>query len=119
MRSKYALILYIEKMLSTTKNAQLSSYLENLKREVRRTNKPKPYSVRKIFVRNDGLDGWCEKHFLPYHFSKPKMKRYIFNHKIELSRSQYDCTGQIYTTDIKIFNVPSGSIVYHFKSVNV
>lgn len=33
--------------------------------------------------------------------------------------SQYDCTGQIFTTGIECFNVPSGVVCYIFEAMDV
>ena len=110
-RTLYKAIRLLEKT-----NNQLSDCLVRLKRLSRQKTKR---NCQMLFVVNDGADGWCEKYRFSRNFSQAEKRAYILDNWIFRQSSDYDCTGQVFTERIEIFDVPSGTIVYHFKSVDV
>lgn len=59
------------------------------------------------------------KKFFPEHFTDEEKEELREEWWIHCIPSQYDCTGQTFTSRIAFFEIPSGTWVYHFTSMDV
>lgn len=65
-------------------------------------------------------DSWWYKVFFPGdYFTEEDKKEFIEDNWRYAKPSQYDCTGQIFTWSIKVFNVPSGVVAYIQEAMDV
>ena len=64
---------------------------------------------------NDGgnYDTFWQKIFFPNeHWTEEEKMEFVDDNWVKATPSQYDCTGQIFTWAIDVFNVPSGVVAY-------
>lgn len=52
------------------------------------------------------------------HFTEEEKREYINEEWMHIN-SPYDCTGRWFTIDIKIFDRPEGTLVYHIKGLDI
>lgn len=71
---------------------------------------------QKIFFDAYG-ESWAEKVILPYEMTAEEIEGYIEENWVRIY-SMYDCTGMVFTQDIRLFPVNGKTIVYHFKSID-
>lgn len=79
-------------------------------------------------IENNFVNGWNDnggeschlKYFFPdEHWMEEEKAEFKDAFWIKAPYSAYDCTGAIFTSFINIFNVPKGTIVYMWMSVDV
>ena len=63
--------------------------------------------------------GWYKVFFPGDYFTEEDKKEFIEDNWRYAKPSQYDCTGQIFTWSIKVFNVPSGVVAYIQEAMDV
>ena len=102
------------------KKEKIDSMLINDKREYRKSLKAKykkrylyPNQYGEIVNGGGGFDSMWEKVFFKgERWTDEDKREFIEENWVECTPSQYDCTGQIFTWAIDVFNVPSGVVAY-------
>lgn len=95
-----------------------SPYMKELKRHCRAiVNKE---SGESTILFDNGYDGFCRKHVYPI-LTDEVAQSIAKEMEIIPYNSQYDCTGQIFTTNINVFHIPAvgKTIIYHFLAFDV
>ena len=62
---------------------------------------------------------WQKVFFTGEHWTEEEKKEFIEDAWIHAKPSQYDCTGQVFTWAIDVFNVPSGVVAYIRNAIDV
>lgn len=62
---------------------------------------------------------WTKVFFAREHWSDEDKKEFVEENWRYAKPSQYDCTGQIFTWAIDVFNVPSGVVAYIREAMDV
>lgn len=62
---------------------------------------------------------WQKVFFKGEHWTEEEKREFIEDAWIYAKPSQYDCTGQIFTRAIDMFNVPNGVVVYIRSAIDV
>ena len=62
---------------------------------------------------------WIKVFFPGEHWSREKMIEFSEDNWKECRYSAYDCTGDIFTSRISCFNVPSGVVVYIKENMDI
>ena len=62
---------------------------------------------------------WMKVFFPGERWTDEEKAEFVEENWIYCRPSQYDCTGQIFTTGIDCFNVPSGVVVYIREAMDV
>lgn len=123
LRVAYETVKLIEESISE-KSVKLlpniSNVLREYKKDIRNYYKRQKEGLNTSLVKDYGIDGYIEKIELPFMFSKDEAKRYVeSNIVMEYYPSQYDCTGQCFTSWYRIFkNSKNRYICYHRLSVD-
>jgi len=63
--------------------------------------------------------GWMKVLFEGQHWTEEEKRAFIGRNWKHYKPSQYDCTGQIFTWYIGVFNVPKGVVAYIKESIDV
>ena len=63
--------------------------------------------------------GWMKVFFEGEHWADEEKQEFIEDNWEHYIPSQYDCTGQVFTTGIYVFNVPRGVVVYIKEAMDV
>ena len=63
--------------------------------------------------------GWMKVLIKDQHWSEEEKQEFIEENWIHYKWSQYDCTGQVFTWAINVFNVPSGVVAYIRNAMDV
>lgn len=74
------------------------------------------------FIVNGGGDwdySWMKVFFPGERWTDEEKAEFVDENWTHCIPSQYDCTGQIFTTGIDCFNVPSGVVVYIREAMDV
>lgn len=114
------------KYFGKTKKAIDDSLIEH-KREYRadlkkRAEKKYLYPNNYGEIVNGGGDfeyRWMKVFFEGEHWNDDEKKKFIEENWVDATPSQYDCTGQIFTYAIDVFNVPSGVVAYIREAMDV
>lgn len=98
-----------------------NEWIKECKREIRKRNHEDEQS--KYIISQGNWDDWWTKEWFEKPFTKEEKEEYIKDHWIHATPSQYDCTGQIFTIRICVFNVKVNGVerglVYHFMAIDV
>lgn len=113
-RMEYQIYLLLKKF----DEEKAHDFLVDFRRK-ERSLAPKTKYVKKTTLAVDDYGYWIEKFVFPYVFDEEEIQFYLEDHWIFASPSLYDCTGQTFTRDIKIFIINGKTIVYHFKAIDV
>ena len=62
---------------------------------------------------------WMKVFFSGEHWTEEEKQEFIDENWIHAMPSQYDCTGQVFTWAIDVFNVPSGVVAYIRNAIDV
>lgn len=62
---------------------------------------------------------WMKVFFPGERWTDEEKTRFVDENWMYCRPSQYDCTGQIFTTGIECFNIPSGVVVYIMEAMDV
>lgn len=74
----------------------------------------------KIVAYGGSYDSFWEKIFFEgEHWTDEEKDQFIADNWITAKPSQYDCTGQVFTWAINVFNVPSGVVAYIRNGLDV
>ena len=65
-----------------------------------------------VFQHWDYDSGYRKVFFPNEHWTEEDKREFVDDNLVKATPSQYDCTGQIFTWAIDIFNVPSGVVAY-------
>ena len=76
-----------------------------------------PHEDEWIGVQADD-DSYVLKRFFPFHFSEED-KQLFADENWRYVNSLYDCTGLPFTRDIQFHEIPTGTWVYHFISIDI
>jgi hypothetical protein len=63
--------------------------------------------------------GWMKVFIKDQHWSEEEKLKFIEDNWIHCRYSAYDCTGQIFTWAIDVFNIPSGVVAYIRNAMDV
>lgn len=102
----------------TSISAKLQERIKKVKKAIRKYNRKEP---KPVIIKDNGIDGWIEKIVLPENIRTRKEadEYFLTNEYMECSPSQYDCTGQLFTSWYKIFERQGRYIAYHYISRDV
>lgn len=62
---------------------------------------------------------WQKVFFSGERWTDEEKMEFVDDNWIECKPSQYDCTGQIFTSRIEVFNVPAGVVAYIIECMDV
>lgn len=98
---------------------KIKRHIIELKRSIRKYGNSKAPS-REI-VQDNGIDGYVVKIQLPeWVETKEEAEEYMEeNEKLEMRPSQWDCTGQAFTSWYKVFNTNGSWRAYHSVGFDV
>lgn len=124
LRSDFSVVHWImnTESLPLSREQRLKS-TENMKRSIRQSLSCKD-TRPKYHYRDECGESFWFKEFFNTPFSEEEKEEYIENEWRHIY-SPWDCTGQVFTTDIKIINFkePNSlgkmSVVYHFMALDV
>ena len=124
LRQECELIRFVENAIKEHgfRNEATNEWLINLKKKVRRKLKTHTVEVNGGILMNRWGDwDWCiSKYFYPgVHWTEEEKREYEEYNWIESPNSPYDCTGEVFTCWIQIFDVPKGTIVYIRENMDV
>lgn len=125
LKNAYELLLLIQKTIrenpeKIVDREKANEYLVKYKKDIRKYYRQQRELLNTSLVKDYGIDGYIEKIELPFMFSKDEANRYVeSNIVMEYYPSQYDCTGQCFTSWYRIFkNSKNRYICYHRVSVD-
>ena len=113
-RVDYQIYLLLKKL----DEEKAHDFLINFRKRERESTVETEY-IRKTILASDNYGSWIEKYAYPYDFTQEEIDLYLEEHWISAYPSLYDCTGQMFTRDIKIFVINGKTMVYHFKALDV
>ena len=87
------------------------------RREEERMHKSRSYEVVNWGWSDDYWSGWEKRLYPGAHWSEAEKQDFI-DSEWEYINSPYDCTGQMFTCGIDVFNVPAGVVVYIFSAID-
>lgn len=98
--------------------------IKEIKKDIRTRNKVKNIYRDYIYseiVGYGGRDdsGWVKIFFPNQRWTDETKREFIEDNWRYAKPSQYDCTGQIFTWAIDVFNVPSGVVAYIREAIDV
>lgn len=103
-----------------TRVAKLDKRIHEKKLILREQSRRKESRNYEIIIRGcDSDESFWDKTLFPgQKWSKEEIDDYIRENWMHV-RSPWDCSGEIFTRGIEVFNSPSGVIVYHFMSIDI
>lgn len=123
LKNAYELLLLIQETIRenpTVDREKANETVVKCKKDIRSYYRRQREELNTSLVKDYGIDGYIEKIELPFMFSKDEAKRYVeSNIVMEYYPSQYDCTGQCFTSWYRVFkNSKNRYICYHRVSVD-
>ena len=122
LQFNYSMIRFLEKTIEENRGSEdirkTEDWLKEIKRETRAyVNKPK----RDVRVIQREFDCWVELYALPEYLTTLEDAAEYFDEYewIHAEPSQYDCTGQVFTSWRHIFPRNGRFYVYHCLAVDV
>lgn len=121
-RQLYETLLLLKTLPENALNKDSKNkWIKECKREVRKRNREDEQN--KYIFSHGNWDNWWTKEWFEEPFTEKEKEDYIEDHWIHATPSQYDCTGQIFTVSIYVFNVKVNGVerglVYHFMAIDV
>lgn len=99
------------------RNIEGKAHAEDYRHKRNKKNAEYGIGLRKedprIIVKDYGIDGFLTKQFIPGELSAADKAAIEDSEWIDVSPSEYDCTGRPFTNWIKFFEVPGGYWMYH------
>lgn len=79
-----------------------------------------PNKYGKIVAGGGDFDSrWMKVFFPDEQWSEEDKQEFVEENWKHYKPTYYDCTGQIFTTSIRVFNVPSGVVAYIMEAMDV
>lgn len=90
------------------------------KKELREAIKEEEFDNGNVIIYGGDYDRMWKKLFFPNEsWTEEQKQKFIDYNWKHYKPTYYDCTGQIFTTRIKIYNTPNGVIAYIFEAMDV
>lgn len=122
LKLAYEMLMLAENVLKVDNSVKekVGEVIKSYKKDIRSYYKHNRKRLNTSLVKDYGIDGYIEKIELPFMFSKDEANRYVeSNIVMEYYTSQYDCTGQCFTSWYRIYkNSKNRYICYHRVSVD-
>lgn len=126
LRQKYGLLGFLKETKEDYQSQGLPTgpvdeMLAKVKREIREILNKEPHGDDKFIVNGGGTydEGWTKYFYPDEHWTEEEKSDFTESNWIHMRPSQYDCTGQLFTWNISIFDVPNGTVVYHQYALDV
>lgn len=112
LRDAYAMLKFIE--ADVTPNGKLEEFMKDLKREIRVYHHKKDENTS-VIVKDYGIDGYILLMELPGDFETEKEAEswFLENEWINSYYSAYDCTGQAFSSWVKVCKRRGKWYAYH------